>query len=104
MELEYPVKEAVKYFLSKGEETISSGFHHHFKPPSWAIVFMNPSDKLLAAAREAGCEIRLRPVKPQFQEHLGTELTDIYLPKVREDEPDKAKGMFTRLIQAYEEV
>lgn len=95
--LEWPVKEAVLYFISRGEWTASSGFHHFHNPPAWGIVFIDiPSDELMDGARRVGLEVRMRS-------HVKTRTTstDIYLLGVSEFEPRKAKDVFDRLVADY---
>lgn len=95
--LEWPVKEAVLYFISRGEWTASSGFHHFHNPPAWGIVFEDiPSDELMDGARRVGLEVRMRShIKSR------TTRTDVYLPGVREDEPEKAKEVFDKFVRDY---
>lgn len=95
MEVEKPVAKAVEATADEG--AVSSGFHFSLNQ-LWTIVYKNPSNKIIDAAKKAGLEVSKR----EAPKGSGQILTDISLPDVGVEELDKAEKAFNNFADIYE--
>ena len=102
--LEVPTKLAVESTLD--EHPASSGFHEGFSQdnnnldPCWAIVYDGQvSDILVRAAKQAGLRVTLR-----YMENEQEVITDVSLDDVKQSETDKAKAIFDKFADIYQEL
>lgn len=93
MPVELPVAVAVESLIK--EAPVSSGFHEALNQ-RWTMVFVGKvSPKVAAAAKEAGLEVEERITTAK------TLLTDISLPRVGQEECNKATQVFDKFAEIY---
>ena len=105
-EVEQPVKKATEVI----PDTSSSGFHEGFAKdfngiePSWGVVVDRKLNNLeIKAAEDAGLKVSYRKDLPKTtlagkNQH---DLTDIYLPNVKQTETSKAQKVFNQFAENY---
>jgi len=104
-DLEEPVVKAVDV-LGKDVNTVSSGFHENFSEefngiePAWAIVIQQKElpQTVIDAAEKAGLKVGKRPLRGMVP---AGQTWDIYLPAVKQNEPEKAEAAFNKLADVY---